>query len=96
MKNNVYKIENNCFPGPTDSDIVQELLAVVRSYFIPGLILVQHDPNNPDQTTRTSAKQMKQIDGKPAVYLCHNQTCEMAITNAADLHDKLGASYLFK
>lgn len=82
--------------GPRDCDIVKELVAVTRSYFIPGLILVQHDPSHPEQTTRKSAREMKLLDGKPAVYLCHNQTCEMAITNSDDLHTKLSASYLFK
>lgn len=92
---NIYS-KNTILPGPSDSDVVKELIAVVHGYFIPGLILIQHDPNQPDQTTRKTAKDMKLIDGKPAVYLCHNQTCELAITNADDLHAKLSTSYLFK
>lgn len=96
----LYNIQNYAVhsfdPGASQSNVVNELIAVARSYYIPGLILVQHDPTQPQRTTRKTAMDMKLIDGQPAVYLCHNQTCEMAITNTADLHVKLSASYLFK
>jgi hypothetical protein len=34
-------------------------------------------------------KDKELVDGRPAVYLCHNFTCEKPITGAAELAEKL-------
>lgn len=80
--------------GP--SKLSQDFLSAIRNYFIPGLVLINVDPNETTTVTTKSALHYKMLDDKPTVYLCHNETCELPITGLQQLNERLSEKYLFK
>lgn len=68
---------------------------VVRDFYIPGLLLLHYDPDQPHEIlTRQAISKFKMVRNEPTVYLCHNRVCQLPITNADDLHRSLNEKYL--
>lgn len=82
------------YTGPPNEQI-EQMLNIVREYYIPGLILLHYNPNDKNQPlTRESISQFKMIRNEPTVYLCHNRVCQLPITVSDDLKQILKGKYL--
>jgi hypothetical protein len=71
-------------PAATDT---QALLQAIHKHYIPNKTLVQLDPRHLEETLRTLPQLRDvlagrtQVDGKATVYVCHNSTCSLPITD---------------
>lgn len=82
------------FAGPK-SEALDKLCDVARDFYIPGLLLMQFDPEQPPETlTRQAISKFKMVRNEPTVYLCHNRVCQLPITNPDDLQRSLTEKYL--
>lgn len=82
------------FSGPK-GDAVDRLCNTARDFYIPGLLLMHYDPEQPTDTlTRQAISKFKMVRNEPTVYLCHNRVCQLPITNADDLQRSLTEKYL--
>lgn len=80
----------------SNNEVTNQLLAVIRKYYIPGLVLIHFDPNKPDDLTRPSVKeQFRSIDEQTTVYICHNQVCQVPITTVEELEKNLSTQYIY-
>lgn len=68
---------------------------VARDFYIPGLLLMHYDPEQPpEMLTRPAISKFKVVRNEPTAYLCHNRVCQLPITGADDLHRSLTEKYL--
>lgn len=80
--------------GPK-SEAFEKMCDVVRDFYIPGLLLMHYDPEQPPESlTRQAISKFKMVRNEPTVYLCHNRVCQLPITNADDFHRILNEKYL--
>jgi hypothetical protein len=63
-----------------------DLLREIRSRFLPRTAVLLHRSDQPPpQTIAALAEGKKLVDGKPAVYLCTEQSCREPVTDPAEL-----------
>jgi uncharacterized protein YyaL (SSP411 family) len=76
--------------GSKDSTPAQELLHALCTVYLPGKVAAACDPK--DRTRLASLKLLQNrslVNGKPAVYICQNYTCQTPITDPAILVTQL-------
>jgi uncharacterized protein len=84
------KVANEAAPGDAMADdSVADLAAVVRAEFRPRLVLAA-GPEGSDEPPLLSGRTT--VDGQPAAYLCQNFTCQLPVTEPAELHSSLDLS----
>ena len=80
--------------GP-NNDATKALADVARDFYIPGLLLVHCNTDEPIETlTRKSAAGFKMAKNESTVYLCHNRVCQLPITTPEGLRESLSERYL--
>lgn len=79
--------------GPK-GEAVDKLCDIARDFYIPGLLLLHFDPENPEALTREAISKFKMVRNEPTVYLCHNRVCQLPITSPDDLQRSLTEKYL--
>jgi uncharacterized protein YyaL (SSP411 family) len=80
--------------GSKDSTPAQELLHALCTIYLPSKVVAAYDPK--DRTKHTSLKLFQNrsmVDGKPAVYVCQNFTCDTPITDPEVLASKLKGNH---
>lgn len=71
------------------------MLNIARDFYIPGLLLMHYDPDQPtEHLTRPAISKFKMVRNELTVYLCHNRVCQLPITNPDDLQRSLTEKYL--
>ncbi|XP_055311855.1 spermatogenesis-associated protein 20 isoform X2 [Sitodiplosis mosellana] len=79
--------------GPK-SDALDKLCDTARDFYIPGLLLMHYDPEQPSEMlTRPAISKFKMVRNEPTVYLCHNRVCQLPITTADDFNRVLTEKY---
>ena len=66
--------------GNLEAAETQALLRPIRETFLPEAVQLHASPEMP-----TRIRQLTEIEGKPAVYVCENFTCRLPITDPAQL-----------
>lgn len=74
----------------------RKLFDVTKKFFLPGLVPVLVEVDNPDSLTRKSAKQFKMVKNLPTVYICHNFVCQLPITDKDELEQMLTEKYVYQ
>ncbi|MGA2272979.1 MAG: thioredoxin domain-containing protein [Bryobacteraceae bacterium] len=78
--------------GPRESAATRALLRAVHARFVANRIVLLVDT---DETRRAlapripSIETMRPADGLPSAYVCHNYTCQLPVTEAAQLAELL-------
>jgi uncharacterized protein YyaL (SSP411 family) len=78
--------------GKRDDAQTRVLLAEVHRHFLPNKILVLADGGEGQKylgEENEAIRGMSTIDGKPAVYVCENFSCQAPVTDPAELHKLL-------
>lgn len=76
-------------------DALDRLFDIARDFYIPGLLLMHYDPEQPaEMLTRPAISKFKMVRNEPTVYLCHNRVCQLPITTPDDFHRILSEKYL--
>lgn len=78
-----------------DGPEVRNMLDIARDYFVPGILVIHVDPNQPEKVTRKTALQQKAVDGKVTAYICQRQICKLPVTDPEVLRKEL-AEYLLE
>jgi uncharacterized protein YyaL (SSP411 family) len=68
--------------GDSDSDDTRKILKALQGLYIPNKILLLKTPDLNYLLGYTAM--MKSIDGKPAIFICRNRTCNLPVTNLKD------------
>jgi uncharacterized protein YyaL (SSP411 family) len=64
----------------------RDLLKVVSEMFLPELtVILVEGPENPLVHRLSFLKAMRQLNGKPTAYFCHNFACQSPVTTAEEL-----------
>ena len=77
--------------GNPDAPDVQALLHTVHRHYLPNKTVVRLDPRRPEESLQTFPllrdllAGKTQVDGKATVYVCHNFTCSLPVTEPAAL-----------
>ncbi len=66
--------------GDKDAPAAREMLARIHEMFLPNKILTCCDPHDPSAAMPALLTGRTQIDGKLTVYVCHNFTCSLPVT----------------
>jgi uncharacterized protein YyaL (SSP411 family) len=78
--------------GKRDSKETRALLEEVHRHFLPNKILLLADGGAGQQYLEKkleALRDMKPVDGKPAVYVCENFTCQAPVTDSKALGEML-------
>ncbi|XP_055637232.1 spermatogenesis-associated protein 20 isoform X2 [Toxorhynchites rutilus septentrionalis] len=81
--------------GP-DGPEAKSLTDAVRSFYIPGLVIIRLDPTKPNQ--RMGGKKVdsfRMIQDSPTAYLCRNKVCQLPLTEPYRLAEGLQAKHVF-
>ena len=71
-----------------------ELIDCVNSFYIPSRLLIVNDGSDTPLTKWLPVlKEMVQVDGKPAAYVCSNFTCQAPVTSTEELKSLLGTRH---
>jgi uncharacterized protein YyaL (SSP411 family) len=62
-----------------------ELLKEIHGHYLPDKLLQLVAPDEPLEQISPLLQGMKQMDGKPTVYICENFTCSAPITSGRSL-----------
>lgn len=90
----MFKKKFFCITGPKN-EASEKLCDVARDFYIPGLLLMQYDPEQPtEMLTRPAISKFKMVRNEPTVYLCHNRQCQLPITKVNDFQRSLKEKYL--
>lgn len=81
--------------GPAGHADTNGLLAIGRSFYVPGMVLVHVDGKDETTTTLKQTGAYPMVDGKATAYLCHNHVCELPETDATKLSERLAKAYRF-
>jgi len=76
--------------GPRESETIKDLHAVACQRFLPNRCIALVDPGAPaltDSSPMVAEKTL--VDGKPAAYVCVNQTCQAPVTTPEELEKLL-------
>lgn len=81
--------------GRSGEKSTEDLLKIARSFYVPGLVLahVSEDPST--STTLRNVGGYPMVNGKATAYLCHNNVCELPVTDAEKLKERLSKAYRF-
>jgi uncharacterized protein YyaL (SSP411 family) len=71
--------------GPRDDPATGELLKTICSIWLPNKVAAACDPGDPAPAELTLLKDRAMVDGKPAVYVCRDYTCNAPVTDPAKL-----------
>jgi uncharacterized protein YyaL (SSP411 family) len=80
------------FAVPGKKFDLNEMLSKVHSMFLPYKVLLLADQSKGQEyinKSDPSFRYYKSIGGKPAVYICKNQICELPASNAEEIHEIL-------
>jgi len=77
--------------GSRSDPKTQEMLNYISSKYILGKVVLFKDPSEALTLTKLApfTKSLKQVNGKPTVYLCRNFACEQPITSMEKLKQAL-------
>ncbi|KAL9921679.1 uncharacterized protein B0495.5 isoform 1-T1 [Glossina fuscipes fuscipes] len=77
-------------------ELTQKFAEISRKYYIPGMILAEIDPQEPEMQVYNQCilDKYKMIDAHPTAYLCHGGVCRMPITDPVKLEDELSQIFL--
>jgi uncharacterized protein YyaL (SSP411 family) len=81
------------FSGPEDAK-TKDFIQIASDYFVPGLISILVDVENPESVTRKSVSQFKMIRNSATAYCCHNKRCTLPITDPKLLAEEFASNYL--
>jgi uncharacterized protein YyaL (SSP411 family) len=74
--------------GSRENHRTQTLLKEVRDRFLPRAVVLLLDGEESGKffgRVNEAVRSMKMVDGKPAVYVCRNFTCQAPVTDASEL-----------
>jgi uncharacterized protein len=75
--------------GDKEDPAAKEMLARIHGMFLPNKTLSCYDPRDPSAAMPTVLAGKTQIDGKLTVYVCHNFTCSLPVTEWGALKELL-------
>src|SRR6266511_6114913 len=75
--------------GDKDASATREMLTRIHEMFLPNKTLRCCDPRDPSVTMPTPLTGKTQIEGKLTVYVCHNFTCSLPVTEWGALKELL-------
>ncbi len=91
----IHPIKEIAIVGHRDSEDTKELLKAIHSRFIPGHVIALLDPDSKKAEELVNKIPLfygrTLIDGKATAYLCENFTCQLPITSAEELIERLFA-----
>ncbi len=73
--------------GDKDAPATREMLARIHGMFLPNKTLTCCDPSDPAAAMPALLTGKTQTDGKLTVYVCHNFTCSLPVTEWGDLKE---------
>ncbi|MCK9424605.1 MAG: thioredoxin domain-containing protein [Ignavibacteriaceae bacterium] len=78
--------------GDEKTEKIQNAISVLRRKFIPNKIVICKNPkeSNVFNEIYNYTKNLTEINGEPAFYLCKNFTCELPTNDFTELLNKLG------
>jgi len=80
------------FAGGARSADTQVLLRTLHSRFVPSRVVLLADSPDPRRTLAKwvpAIAEMKPLDGRAAVYVCRNFTCQLPVSEAAKFYELL-------
>ena len=77
--------------GDKEAPATREMLARIHGLFLPNKTLAGYDPHDSSATLPTLLAGKTQIDEKLTVYVCHNFTCSLPVTDWGALKELLEA-----
>ncbi|XP_037811157.1 spermatogenesis-associated protein 20 [Lucilia sericata] len=79
--------------GP-DSETTKKFVEICRKYYIPGMIIVHVNPQDPEHAYNQRVQQkFKMINGQTTVYICHDKVCRMPVTDPVKLEENLTENF---
>ena len=75
--------------GDKEAPATKEMLARIHGLFLPNKTLTCCDPHDPSAAVPTVLAGRTQIEGKLTVYVCHNFTCSLPVTEWGALKELL-------
>jgi uncharacterized protein YyaL (SSP411 family) len=75
--------------GDKDAPATREMLARIHGMFLPNKTLTCCDPRDPSAAMPALLTGKTQTDGKLTVYVCHNFTCSLPVTDWGALKELL-------
>jgi uncharacterized protein YyaL (SSP411 family) len=90
-----FMLSENCeivIVGDEKTEKIQNAISVLRRKFIPNKIVICKNPeeSNVFNEIYNYTKNLTEINGEPAFYLCKNFTCELPTNDFTELLNKLG------
>jgi len=83
--------------GPREDPLTTELLRVIRSRYLPNKVVLLADGGEGQKWLGQhieAIQQMNPVEGKPAVYICRNFSCELPVTDPEELGSQLDKNEL--
>ena len=77
--------------GKRDDPAQQELIKKIHALYLPNKTLRAIEPGEPSEKNSPLLEGKIQVGGKPTVYVCHNFTCSLPVTEWKDLKELLEA-----
>jgi len=77
--------------GEKEAPATREMLARIHGLFLPNKTLAGYDPHDSSATLPALLAGKTQIDEKLTVYVCHNFTCSLPVTDWGALKELLAA-----
>ncbi|HEV8716302.1 MAG TPA: glycoside hydrolase family 76 protein, partial [Candidatus Binatia bacterium] len=77
--------------GDKEDPATKDMLARIHGMFLPNKTLSCYDPHDPSAAIPTVLAGKTQIERKLTVYVCHNFTCSLPVTEWGALKELLGA-----
>lgn len=79
--------------GKKDAPDTNLLINIIREKFIPGRVLVLVDHQDPNKLFRKSKVilNMKSLNNRATVYVCHRHVCSLPVTEPEQLATLLDA-----
>ena len=73
--------------GRKKDEATQDLLKKIHSIYLPNMTLQLVAPDEPLKAMSPLLEGKRQLDGKPTVYVCHNFTCSVPVTDWEELKE---------
>ena len=76
--------------GGKNTAAMEELMHVICTHYFPDAVIAASDPGDPRRLTDLELLKGKSpIEGRPAVYICRNFTCQTPLTDPVELRKQL-------
>jgi uncharacterized protein YyaL (SSP411 family) len=89
-----HQIPTSLSPTGKDDEASRSFIGTASNFYVPGLISILLNVDQPDSVIRKSVSQFKMIRNLPTAYCCHNRQCTLPITDPKLLAEEFAAKYL--